>query len=141
MGVVHGEWVFPHEAPAPDAVVEGLRLRTGLAITCTSDADGQLEHADIPVIRESLFDWEHGDGRVAVHSFGPAHPYLWAQLDAVMTDLGGQIGPSGNAWRPDSGNAALAQPWSALSKRQRFVLGLPTIGSWRPLDFLATRRD
>jgi len=140
MGVVVGEWVFPDgEAPGLDAVADALQARTGLAVDRTHHADGQLEHVDFPVIRESLFDWQRQPDRVEVRGFIPPHPYLWTQLHAVMTGFGGRIGDSAIAWRPTSPAPAFERPWGELTRRQRFILRLPGIGASRPLDFLAER--
>ena len=120
-------------------MVEKLRARTGLTIDCTHDDAGRLESADIAVIKESLFDWEPHANRIAVRGFIPPHPYLWPHLNTAMTDLGGRLSDAGNAWRPEPDSERLNRRWSELSVRQRFVLSLPTIGSWRPLDFLPQR--
>jgi hypothetical protein len=139
VGVNAGEWIFPEgAAPSPDAVVEKLRERTGLEIYCGHDAEGRLDYADVAVIRESLFDWSSENGRLAVRSFVPAHPYLWTHLNAVMTEYGGRLSEDPIIWRPQPEFEALNRRWSELSKRQRFVLSVPTVGSWRLLDFLAT---
>lgn len=140
MGVVYGEWVFPAGAvPAPEAVVERLGARMGLPIESSHDDAGRLISADVAVLGESLFDWEVWDERIAVCSFIPAHPYLWAQLGAAMSDLGGRVSEAGNAWRSEPDNEIFRRPWGELSRRQRLILRLPTIGTWRPLDFLARR--
>ncbi len=140
MGVIYGEWVFPNgDAPSPDAVVDALGEQTGLVIERRREDDGSLARADLPMIKESLFGWDRQSDRISVHSFIPAHPYLWAQLNTVMTDLGGRISDAPHAWRPESPGDSLNRRWSELSKRQRFILRLPTIGAWRPLDFLAER--
>lgn len=140
MGVIFGEWRFPQgDAPSPNAIADALSARTGLAVDRSRDADGNLEAVDLPLFKESLFDWQVEADRIQVHSFIPAHPYLWAQLNNVMADFGGEISDAPHAWRPGSASDVLNRHWSELSKRQRFILRLPTIGSWRPLDFLAER--
>ena len=141
MGVIHGEWTFdPSAAPSPESVVKALRDRSGLAISCAYGDDGSLGRVEIPQIRESLFGWTHAPGRLSVRSFIPAHPYLWTQLNAVMTEMGGRISETPYAWKPEPGDSLLDRPWQELSSRQRFVLGMPTIGAWRPFDFLAQRQ-
>lgn len=140
MGVIHGEWAFATDsAPLPDDIVKALGSRSGLAINCTYGDDGSLGRVEIPQIRESLFEWNRQSDCISVRSFIPAHPYLWTQLNAVMTEAGGAITDTPYAWHPEPGNDMLDRHWSALSKRQRFILGLPTFGAWRPLDFLAER--
>jgi hypothetical protein len=142
LGVIVGEWLFPDgTAPSPDAVVEKLRERTGLAIRCGHAADGRLDYAEFALINESLFDWSSEDNRVAVRSFVPAHPYLWMHLNAAMIELGGRLSENPIVWRPESRYDGLNRRWSELSKRQRFFLSLPTLGTWRPLDFLAAQRN
>lgn len=142
MGVIFGEWVFPDgNVPDPDAVANALADRTGLAVECTRDAEGNLETADIPLIKESLFDWQVQTDRIQVRSFIPAHPYLWAHLDAAIRQLGGQTSDNTVAWRPTSPASSIERPWTELTRRQRFILRLPTIGAWRPLDFLAAREN
>lgn len=141
MGVIHGEWTFDTlDAPSPENVVEALRDRSGLEISCTYGDDGSLGRVDMPQIRESLFGWTHAPDRLSVRSFIPAHPYLWTQLQAVMTELGGRISETTYAWRPETHDSRLDRPWLELSRRQRFVLAMPTIGAWRPFDFLAQRQ-
>lgn len=140
MGCIRGEWIFPaDDAPPLDAIIESLGDRTGLAIDVTRDDDGLLSMANVPVIKEILFDWDRQPNRIRVHSLLPGHPYIWAQLNNVMTGFGGQISDDRIAWRPASSMRAFDRPWTELSKRQRFVLRLPTIGASRPLDFLAER--
>ena len=140
MGVIHGEWVFPNgEVPSPDAVADALADRTGLVIERMRDDDGSLARVDLPMIKESLFGWDRRSDRLSLHSFIPAHPYLWSQLNSVMTALGGRISDAPHAWRPESRGDGFNRRWSELSKRQQFILRLPTIGAWRPLDFMAER--
>ena len=140
MGSIRGEWVFPDGAvPTLDDIVEALGVRMGLAVKATHDDDGTLVRADVPVINEFLFGWDRKPDRILVHSLLPGHPYVWAQLNAVMEDSGGRISDTVSAWRPELDTSALERPWSELSGRQRLVLRLPTIGAWRPLDFLAQR--
>ena len=142
MGSIRGEWVFPDGAtPSLETVIEALGSRMGLAVTSIHDDEGTLLRADVPVINEMLFAWERQPERILVFSLLPGHPYLWAQLNAVMVDSGGKLSDTVSAWRPELDTGALERPWSKLSGRQRFILQLPTIGSWRPLDFLALREN
>ena len=140
MGIIYGEWCFPtDETPALDAVIDALRRRSGLAVNCTYDDDGTLLCADLPLIRESLILWNRESGRITLHSFIPAHPFLWVQVNAAMTELGGHIGEQAHAWRPETDNPVLERHWSELTWRQRFLLRIPTVGAWRPLDSLLDR--
>lgn len=142
MGVIVGEWVFPdRSAPGLDEIADALRARTGLTVDCTHNSDGQLDYLDMPLIKESLFEWQRQEDRIQVHSFVPAHPYLWLQLDAVMHGFGGRISDSTIAWRPETPTPALDRPWSELTRRQRFILRLPSVFAARPLDFLAQREN
>lgn len=129
---------FPHgQVPSPDSVIEALSARTGLAIKGTHDDDGILVRADVPVINEILFAWDFQPDRIRVFSLLPGHPYVWTQLNAVMEDAGGQLSDNVSPWRPDAEKLDLGRPWAELTGRQRFILRIPTIGLWRPLDFLA----
>lgn len=136
MGAIRGEWLFPDSAaPSMEEVAQALQKRTGLEVLCCNDADGVL--FELPLLRESLFDWEHHADRIVLHSFIPAHPYLWPQLDKVMRSFGARTTKDPIAWKPDQPNPNLDKAWSELSTRQRMVLRLRPIGAWRPLDWLA----
>jgi hypothetical protein len=43
-----------------------------------------------PTIGQELFGWVFDDRTVTVHGFISQHPYLWENLDAVMTAAGGR---------------------------------------------------
>ena len=140
MGVIYGEWRFPvDEAPSLDTLIETLRRRSGLRVNCTYDDDGTLLQADLPLIRESLILLYREPSQITLHSFIPAHPYLWAQVHAAMTELGGQIDEKAQAWRPRTDNPVLERHWSELTWQQRFLLRIPTVGAWRPFDSLLDR--
>lgn len=135
-----GTWFFPdRQIPDLDAVIAALSARMGLAVECIHDDDGALLRADVPMIKEILFFWDPQPDRIEVHSPVPGHPFLWVHLNAVMEDFGGRISDTASPWRSELDKSALDRPWAELSKRQRFILRLPTIGRWRPLDRLATR--
>ena len=135
MGLVVGEWVFP-TGGTPDVatVAAGLRAGTGLAVTV--EGAGASATLSIPRVGERLFDWSIEHGRLVVHAFGPPHPYVWENLDAVLSAGGGRVGDTATTWRPDPANAALRRPWASLTRRQRTLLQIPTIGAFRPLDHL-----
>ena len=138
MGVVVGEWTFSTgTTPTPEDVVMQLRERTGLSIDCIQDATGKLESIEIALIKESLFDWDAQPDRLSVRSFVPPHPYLWTHLNIVMIEMGGKLSNAKYVWQPKPQFETLNRRWSELSKFQRFILSLPTINSWRPLDRLA----
>lgn len=142
MGSIRGEWVFSDGmAPSLESVIEAMSAQMGLEVTATRDDDGNLVRADVPVINEILFAWDRQPDRILVFSLLPGHPYLWAQLNAVMEGAGGRLSDRVSAWRRELDTSALERPWAKLSGRQRFILRLPTIGPWRPLDFLAQRGE
>lgn len=135
-----GIWFFA-DRPIPDldAVMETLGRRMGLAVESTHDDDGALLRADVPMIRELLMFWDPRPDRIEVHCPMPGHPFLWVHLNAVMEDFGGRIADTASPWRSELDKRPLDRPWAELTRHQRFILRLPTIGRWRPLDFLAVR--
>lgn len=136
MALVVGDWVFSTgETPDLQSICGDLVARTQLSVS--AEGEGASAVLSVPKLGERLFDWRIGDGRLTVHAFGPPHPYLWENLDAVLVALGGQVGGNPVAWRPDPADAALRRPWPSLTRRQRTLLRIPTIGAWRPLDRLA----
>ena len=137
MGLVVGDWVFPTgEAPDLPTIAAGLRVGTGLVVA--AEGTGASTTLSIPKVGERLFDWGIEHGRVAVHGFGPAHPYIWENLDAVLGAMGGHVSDIPPTWRPNPALAELRRPWLSLTRRQRTLLKLPTMGALRPLDrFLA----
>lgn len=133
MGLVVGAWLVGH----PDSirlagVAERLRVATGLEIE-TQPTEDALR---IPALREELFDWTLASGAVTVHGFAPAHPYLWENLDAVMSEAGGHRSAAGHLWQPNPSHARLRARWSTLSSSDRFVLSMRSIFGARPLDRL-----
>lgn len=139
-GMLTGAWYFPdRQIPDLDAVIEALSTRMELAVKCIHDDGGALLRADVPMIREILLFWDPRPDRIEVHCPVPGHLFLWVQLNAVMEDFGGRIGETVSPWRSELDKGGLDRPWTELTKRQRFILRLPTIGRWRPLDFLALR--
>ena len=137
MGLVVGDWVFPTgEAPDLPTIVAGLQASTGLVVV--AEGTGASTMVSIPKVGERLFDWRIEHDRVAVHGFGPAHPYVWENLDAVLRAMGGHVSDTLTAWRPNPSLAELRRPWLSLTRRQRTLLKIPTMGALRPLDrFLA----
>ena len=133
--LVVGSWTFVAGAPGLPEVVDALRTQTGFAIvlSCTGD----LARVDAPLLRESPFDWTLEPGSIGVFSFAPAHPYLWENLDAAMSTLGGRVVAEAPYWRPNPRNHWLRRRWRELSAAQRWLLRLPKIALSRPLDRLA----
>ena len=135
MGLIVGVWVFP-SAPVPGigTIAAALARATGLEVR--QEGAGDEAALLLPTLGERLFDWRNDGAEVAVHSFIPAHPYLWEALDAVMTSLGGRVGEEVHLWRPDPAHVGLRRPWAELTAAQRAILRIPTAGAWRPLDRL-----
>jgi hypothetical protein len=166
VGVVVGIWYFgeaPRDLPGDELsaiATIGRRLEAATGLRVDQDLC-------IPAIREALFgwafydrgvpvkewrmtveeweesmgfDWGADDHAVEVLSFIPAHPYLWENLDAVMTAAGGRNSPAhGFAWRPNPAHARLRTRWENLSRRDRFLLAMPTSLVGRPFDRLLLR--
>ncbi len=133
VGVTVGEWVFSgHDAPDLAAIGDALRRNTGLVVE--EDHRWAPPALTVPALRETLFDWEIAPDRITVHSFIPAHPFLWEHLDMALAAFGGM--PSGDAiaFRPDPSRAWLRRRWDALSRRNRRILGLPSVLAARPFD-------
>jgi hypothetical protein len=131
MGLTFGCWRLTGSGPLELAVIErGLRLATGLSV----EPPGRGAGLRFPLLRQDLFDWGLDDAGVSVFGFAPPHPYVWENLDAVITALGGQPTDDATAWRPSPGHAGLRTRWSALSRRDRWLLALPSILGARPLD-------
>jgi hypothetical protein len=74
-----------------------------------------------------------------VYGFIPTHPYLWENLDAVMTALGGRRDTDVCVWQPDPAHARLRVRWDTLSPRDRFVLARRPVMAWRPFDRLLSQ--
>jgi hypothetical protein len=129
MGVIVATWSFADCAPDLAKVWRGLTTVTGLTIE--QDSADSLR---IPELRESLFDWVFTGPNVTVHGFVPAHPYVWENLDAVMTAAGGKLVHADHLWRPNAAHARLRKPWRELSGRDRALLRLPSLAGWRPFD-------
>ena len=138
MGVIAGSWsfgdarTFGRGAPDLPTIGRDLEAATGLEV--------EVSHKlRIPRLREQLFDWAFDGATVHVHSFIPAHPYVWENLDRVMQAAGGDRQMDGHLWQPTPGHARLRRPFRGLSATDRAILGLPTILGLRPLDGLLDR--
>ncbi len=140
MAVVVGIWVFDGGCvPALADVAEGLREMTALEVVVEGGVEDPV--LSLPSLAETLFDWKVDAARIEVHSFVPAHPYLWESLDALFGALGGRLSSSPNIWQPNPAHASLRRPWPRLSLRQRWILRTRTIGASRPLDALLPRTE
>jgi hypothetical protein len=130
---VRGKWAFPEGSAPPSAatVATALAKVTGLRVSID---DARIH---VAIIEESLFDIECEVNSLELSSFIPAHPYLWENLDRVLSELGGQIQPDEIYWRPQPQLHHLRRSWHDLTRRQRFLLRLPTLGAWRGLDRFA----
>jgi len=133
MGLTVGRWCVPCHRRLDLATVEqGLREVTGLRVDRVHGGNTLR----LPMIREELFDWVFHACEVTVYGFTPAHPFLWENLDAVMTTAGGECSAAPHVWKPDPAHARLRSKWASLSRRDRFVLTLPSIIGARPFDRL-----
>lgn len=138
MGIVVGSWHFDgvervlpgDELLAIAALGSRLQAATGLRVELR-DAGRTLR---IPTLREELFDFNLKASTVTVHGFAPVHPYLWENLDGVMTAAGGRVDTAGHVWKPDPGHIGLRARWETLSSRDRFVLAMPSLLGARPFD-------
>ena len=121
----------------PETVVEALRRRSGLVVDCTEDEDGTPVRMDFPQIKELLIFLDPEDDGLSLLGPVATHPYLWVQMSEVMTELGGEasLGPR----HLKVASPVLERHWSELTTWQRFLLRLPTVGAWRPFDFLLER--
>jgi len=135
MGIITGKWLLPSsshlgaEGITPRWVAERLREATGLY--AEARADGVV---CIPALREKLFDWVIEDGAVSVDGYAPAHPYLWENLDAVMTEAGCTRTEDPWRWQPDPTRTGLRKQWKALPPRNRLILSQPLIRFHRLVD-------
>jgi hypothetical protein len=127
-------WILPEDELSIIAGFAGqLQAATGL----------RVEHIDtvlwIPELRQELCGWWFDNRTVTVRSLIPAHPYLWENLDMVMTAAGGRRDTAANVWRPDPAHAPLRTRWDALCPRDRFLLALPSVWGARPFDWLVSQ--
>jgi len=138
VGVVRGRWIFAgrSEPPSSATIATELAKATGLVVVNHDARQERDERIDVATINESLFDMER-DTAVAtltISSFIPVHPYLWENLDRVLSELGGCVESGATLWRPSPRFKNLRRPWDALTSRQRFLLRVPTIGGSRWSD-------
>jgi hypothetical protein len=80
-------------------------------------------------------DWERSADRIIVYSFVPPHPFIWCHLHLIMKELGGMQGDMRGTtyiFRPDS----RARSWTELSRGERIVFRLPSVGGKRPFDWI-----
>ncbi len=143
MGLIVGSWYFGEtqgDLPGDDSsaiatIARRLQAATGLRV--------EQRHEDrtlrIPTLGEELFDWVFNDRTVTVHGFMPEHPYLWENLDVVMTAAGGRRDTAGHVWQPNPAHARLRTRWDTLSPRDRFLLAMPSLLGARPFDRLLSR--
>ncbi|KAA5607297.1 hypothetical protein F1188_00560 [Roseospira marina] len=111
-----------------------LREQTGLDLTPTYDEDGALSSVEAPQVRSMLLHWARSDHRIAVSTPIPLNPYLWSHLDTAMMSLGGVFDRSDDiVSAPEPLRPAFDRPWSALTWRQRALLGRPFLREIGPL--------
>lgn len=138
VGIVVGSWHFDaagrglpaDELPAIAALGSRLQAATGLRVELR-DAGRTLR---IPTLREELFDFDLEGSAITVHAFAPVHPYLWENLDGVMTAAGGRADTADHVWKPDPRHVGLRARWETLSPRDRFLLAMPSLLGARPFD-------
>jgi hypothetical protein len=139
VGIIVGRWHFgegdlPDDEPSAMAAIAGrLQAATGLLV---EQKDTTLW---IPALRQELSGWEFNDRTVTVYGLIPAHPYLWENLDMVMTAAGARRDTDDYVWHPDPTHASLRTRWDALSLRDRFLLALPSVWGERPFDRLLSQ--
>ncbi len=131
MGLATATWRFA-TCPPPDLDAVGVALAEATGLEVTRDRDGRS--LALPTIRQVVMGWEYTPDRLTLHGFLPPHPYLWAQLDAVLERLGG-VRIDG-----DRGDPRLRLRWDALSRRDQWLLRLSPIGAFRPLDRFVSAR-
>jgi len=149
VGVIVGTWHFggTRDLPGDDlsavaAIARRLEASTGLRVELQTVIGWRVEqrHEDqtlrIPTLRQDLFDWVFGDRTIAVHGFIPEHPYLWENVDAVITAAGGCCDTAAHGWQPNPAHARLRTHWDTLSPRDRFLLAMPSLLGTRPFDRL-----
>jgi hypothetical protein len=134
MALVVGEWGFPAETSPPALADIAAALGRSMGLAALVEGTGRDATLRVPALGEQLFDWRAEPGRLRLHGFAPAHPYLWEHLDAALTAAGGRASGGPTAWRPDPRRGALRRPWSALSRRDQWILRAPAILLARPLD-------
>jgi hypothetical protein len=147
MGIIVGIWHFGEtqsdlpgdESSAVAAIAVRLQAATGLGVEQREDGTlciPKLRRLTFLAPGEELFDWVFNDHTVAVHTDIPAHPYLWENLDAVMTAAGGRRDTDVCVWQPNQSHARLRTRWDTLSPRDRFLLAMPSLFGKRPFDRL-----
>ena len=139
MGLVIGKWQFENRGrvPSTEALASALADATKLQVAHQLEGGTRHERIDVPILGASLFDIERAEGELTFHSYIPAHPYLWENLDRVLVALGGQRRSDETCWRPDDRFRHLRMPWDELSAKQKWLLRLPAIGASRLLDRFA----
>jgi hypothetical protein len=139
VGVISGTWHFGETSDLPGDELSALatigrRLEAATGLRVEQRDEGCTLR--IPTLREELFDWAFDDRTVSVRGFIPEHPYLWENLDAVMTAAGGRRDTAELGWRPNPAHARLRMRWEALPTRDRFLLAMPSLLGTRPFDRL-----
>jgi hypothetical protein len=140
MALVVGEWHFPAGTVPLNLLQLAAALRQATGLGVRVEGTGGSAVLQIPKLREQLFDWDAEPGRLQIHGFAPAHPFLWEHLDAVLAAFGGTVGGGLTIWHPDLRHRGLRRPWSALSGQDRMLLRIPTILLARPFDRFLSRQ-
>jgi hypothetical protein len=151
VGVIVGTWYFsetqgdlPGDKSSAIATI-GHRLQavTGLQVERPCGTNTlhipTLGRLTFLTAGEELFDWVFNDRAVTAHSFIPAHPYLWENLDAVMTAAGGRRNTDACVWQSNPAHARLRTRRDTLSPRDRFLLAMPSLLGARAFDRLLSQ--
>jgi hypothetical protein len=150
VGIVVGTWHFGEtrgdlpgdEASAVAAIAVRLQAATGLRVEQREDGTlrvPKLGRLTFLASGEELFGWVFSDQTVTVYAGIPAHPYLWENLDSVMTTAGGRRDTDVCVWQPNPAQARLRRRWDTLSPRDRFLLAMPSLMGTRPFDRLLSQ--
>lgn len=145
MGIIVGTWHFGEtqsdlpgdESSAVAAIAVRLQAATGLCVQQRDDGTLRIPifgRITFLTLGEELFGWTFNDHTVTVHTVIPAHPYLWENLDVIMTAARGRRDTDVCVWQPNPAHARLRTRWGTLSPRDRFLLAMPSLWGLRPFD-------
>jgi hypothetical protein len=77
---------------------------------------------------------EYRDTDITIYGYMPAHPYLWENLDCVLSNVGGKCVRGEIYWQPQVQFHHLRKPWPTLTPLQKFFLKMPPLGVSRIFD-------
>jgi hypothetical protein len=134
VALVVGDWRFPAGSAPPPLPQLATALADGMGLEVLVEGGGRDAGLHVPRLGERLFDWHAEPGRLRVHGFAPAHPFLWEHLDAVLGEAGAHPAEGATVWRPDPRHRPLRRAWSSLTRREQWILRLPSVLASRPQD-------